>query len=93
MLPNIKPISTIPHSSNHSTAQSSVNTGVANTMPITTRVVGDIKNSNRQENNLHHNFRKQVFSPYLAPSNGSTTESFLNQIKSKKSWATTTAKK
>ena len=76
MLPNIKPISTIPHSSNHSTVQSSVNIGTANTMP-TTRIVGDIKNSNRQENNLHHNFRKQVFSPYLAPSNGSTTESFL----------------
>ena len=77
MLPNIKPISTIPHSSNHSTGQSSINTGVANTMPITSRNVGDIKNSNRQENNLHHNFRKQVYSPYLAPSNGSTTESFL----------------
>ena len=29
------------------------------------------------QNNLHHNYRKQLFSVYGAPSSGSTTESFL----------------
>ena len=66
MLPNIKPISTIPHSSNHSNVQSSVNTGVANTMPITTRVVGDIKNSNVVRQLIEHFDERIVSSQRLA---------------------------
>ena len=30
--------------------------------------------SHRQQNNLHHNYRKQIYSVYGAPSSGSTTE-------------------
>ena len=76
MIPNIKSINAVSNI-NESTTSNSVNTNIANNMPITTKVVGDVKNSNRQQNNLHHNFRKQIYSPYLAPSSGSTTESFL----------------
>ena len=77
MVPNIKPISLVPSSSENSIGNNGPNMSIANSVPITNRVVGDIKSLDRQENNLHHNFRRQIFSPYLAPSNGSTTESFL----------------
>ncbi len=49
----------------------------ANTVPITKNFVSQISNSNRQNNNLHHNFQKKIYSPNLAPSQGSTTENFL----------------
>ena len=49
----------------------------ANTMPVTKMFVGEPSNIEKQNNNLLPNYMKQVYSPYLAPSNGSTTESFL----------------
>ncbi len=53
------------------------NNQTANGMPITNNFVGEPTNVYRQSNNLSPNYMKQVYSSYLAPSNGSTTESFL----------------
>ena len=50
---------------------------IANSVPITDSYVRSISESHRQQNNLHHNYRKQLYSVYGAPSSGSTTESFL----------------
>ena len=50
---------------------------IANSVPITDSYVRSIGEANRQQNNLHHNYRKQLYSVYGAPSSGSTTESFL----------------
>ncbi len=49
----------------------------ANTMPVTKNFVGEPSNIEKQNNRLVPNYMRQVYSPYLAPSNGSTTESFL----------------
>ena len=49
----------------------------ANGMPISENGITQIEHSSRQFNNLKPNFMKNVYSPSLAPSAGSTTESFL----------------
>ena len=49
----------------------------ANGMPISENGITQIEHSSRQFNNLKPNFMKNVYSPSLAPSTGSTTESFL----------------
>ena len=49
----------------------------ANGMPITKNFVGEATNIYRQNNSLSPNYMRQAYSSYLAPSNGSTTESFL----------------
>ncbi len=49
----------------------------ANTMPMTKNFVSQVSNSNKQNNNFHHNYLKRIYSANLTPSNGSTTESFL----------------
>ena len=50
---------------------------IANSVPITENYVRGIGESQRQQNNLQYNYRKQLYSLYGAPSTGSTTESFL----------------
>ena len=50
---------------------------IANSVPITENYVKSISDSQRQQNNLQYNYRKQLYSSYGAPSTGSTTESFL----------------
>ena len=50
---------------------------IANSVPITDNYVRSISDSQRQQNNLQYNYRKQLYSVYGAPSSGSTTESFL----------------
>ena len=52
----------------------------ANGMPISENGITQIEHSSRQFNNLKPNFMKNVYSPSLAPSTGSTTESFLLDI-------------
>ena len=54
---------------------------IANSVPITDNYVRSISDSQRQQNNLQYNYRKQLYSPYGAPSTGSTTESFLKSLK------------
>ena len=49
----------------------------ANGVPITNQFISETQSINRQTNNLQPNYMKKVYSPYLSPSNGSTTESFL----------------
>ena len=49
----------------------------ANGMPISDNSVPQIENSSRQFNNLAPNYMKNLYSPFLAPSSGSTTENFL----------------
>ena len=49
----------------------------ANGMPISENGITQIEHSSRQFNNLKPNFMKNVYSPSLAPSTGSTTESIL----------------
>ena len=50
---------------------------IANSVPITENYVRSMGEPLRQQNNLHYNYRKQLYSPFGAPSSGSTTESFL----------------
>ena len=51
----------------------------ANDMPINhhTNFVDEPSSSHRRYNNLTPNYMKNVYSPSLAPSSGSTTENFL----------------
>ena len=51
----------------------------ANDMPINhhTNFVDETSSSHRRYNNLTPNYMKNVYSPSLAPSSGSTTENFL----------------
>ena len=50
---------------------------IANSVPITENYVRSMGEPLRQQNNLHYNYRKQLYSSFGAPSSGSTTESFL----------------
>ena len=50
---------------------------IANSVPITENYIKSISESQRQQNNLQYNYRKQLYSAYGAQSTGSTTESFL----------------
>lgn len=54
-----------------------INNLTANDVPFTENSVTQITNINRQNNNLSPNYMRQVYSNHLAPSNGSTSESFL----------------
>lgn len=49
----------------------------ANGMPISENSINQIEHSFRQFNNLTPRYMKNVYSPSLSPSSGSTTESFL----------------
>ena len=49
----------------------------ANGMPISENSVNQVEHSSRQFNNLAPRYMKNIYSPSLSPSSGSTTENFL----------------